>query len=216
MPACLADYGGVPSIIGSLAHVLDWIKNFALGLGGPGLAVLAFLDSSFLSFPEANDLLIVMAVVGNPGAWWYYALMTTAGSIAGCYALYLVGKRGGEAFLRRRFNTQTLDRGLAMYQRWGLLAIIVPSVLPPPTPFKNFVLLAGVARVPTATFLIAVLIGRGIRYGGEAWLAYKYGDRAMSFITENAPMVGLILAVLICVGAVAFVVWRRRQRQQPA
>lgn len=182
-----------------------------MGLGGPGLAILAFLDSSFLSFPEANDLLIVMAVVGNPGAWWYYALMTTMGSIAGCYALYTVGRRGGEAFLRRRFKAETLNRGLAIYQKWGLLAIIVPSILPPPTPFKIFVLMAGVARVPTLTFLIAVLIGRGVRYGGEAWLAYLYGERAMAFITENAATVGLILAVLIVAAAAAFVVWRKRQ-----
>jgi membrane protein YqaA with SNARE-associated domain len=196
-----------------LAGIFEAIKSFALGLGGPGLALLAFLDSSFLSFPEANDLLIVAAVVGNPNAWWYYALLTTIGSIAGCYALYLVGRRGGEAFLRKRFNAGTLDRGLSMYQRWGLLAVIVPSILPPPTPFKIFVLLAGVAKVRPLTFITAVAIGRGLRYGGEAWLAYKYGEQAMKFITENVATVGLILAMLLIAGAIAFVVWRRRQRQ---
>lgn len=199
-----------------MAGIFEAIKSFALGLGGPGLALLAFLDSSFLSFPEANDLLIVAAVVGNPAGWWYYALMTTIGSIAGCYALYLVGRRGGEAFLRKRFSAGTLDRGLAMYQRWGLLAVIVPSILPPPTPFKIFVLLAGVAKVRPITFLCAVAIGRGLRYGGEAWLAYVYGQQAMTFITENAPIVGLVLASLLVAGAVVFVLWRRRQRQQPA
>lgn len=199
-----------------MAGIFEAIKSFALGLGGPGLALLAFLDSSFLSFPEANDLLIVAAVVGNPEGWWYYALLTTLGSIAGCYALFLVGRRGGEAFLRKRFSAGTLDRGLAMYQRWGLLAVIVPSILPPPTPFKIFVLLAGVAKVRPLTFLCAVAIGRGLRYGGEAYLAYVYGQQAMTFITENAPIVGLVLAIVLVAGAVAFVVWRRRQRQQPA
>ena len=196
--------------------IFEAIESFALGLGGPGLALLAFLDSSFLSFPEANDLLIVAAVIAHPDAWWYYALMTMAGSIAGCYALYLVGRRGGEAFLRKRFSAGAFDRGLAMYQRWGLLAVIVPSLLPPPTPFKIFVLLAGVAKVRPATFVAAVAIGRGLRYGGEAWLAYKYGEQAKTFITENAPVVGLVLATLLVAGTLAFIVWRRRRRQQPA
>jgi membrane protein YqaA with SNARE-associated domain len=194
-----------------LSSVFEAIKAFALGLGGPGLALLAFLDSSFLSFPEANDVLIVMAVVGHPEAWWYYALMTTIGSICGCLALYTVGRRGGEAFLRRRFNAAALDRGLAMYQRWGLLAVVIPSILPPPTPFKIFVLLAGVAKVRTVTFLAAVALGRGIRYGGEAWLAYQYGEAALEFIAENFALIGIIIAAVVVAGAVAFVVWRRRQ-----
>jgi membrane protein YqaA with SNARE-associated domain len=196
-----------------LDRIFDAIKAFALGLGGPGLAILAFLDSSFLSFPEANDVLIVMAVVGNPGAWWYYATMTTVGSIAGCYALYLVGRRGGEAFLRRRFSARSVERGLAAYQRWGLLAIIVPSILPPPTPFKIFVLLAGIARVRTGTFLLAVAIGRGVRYGGEAWLAYLYGEQALAFIHEHFATIGIVIAALVVGGAIGFFVWRRRQRQ---
>jgi membrane protein YqaA with SNARE-associated domain len=194
-----------------LSSLFETIKAFALGLGGPGLALLAFLDSSFLSFPEANDVLIVMAVIGRPEAWWYYALMTTAGSIAGCFALYYVGRRGGEAFLRKRFSDHTLQRGLAMYQRWGLLAIIVPSILPPPTPFKIFVLLAGVAKVRPLTFLAAVAIGRGVRYGGEAWLAYRYGDAALKYIADNMAIVGLVIAGLIVAGAIGFVVWRRRR-----
>ena len=190
------------------------IKNFALGLGGPGLFLLSFLDSSFLSFPEVNDVLVVAAVVGDPEWWWYYALMTTLGSIAGCFALYLVGRRGGEAFLRRRFSSRNLERGLAIYRRWGMLAIIIPSILPPPTPFKIFVLLAGVAKVRMPVFLLSVAIGRGIRYGGEGWLAYHYGAYAEQFIKENIALVGLVVASLIVVGAVAFVVWRKRRAVQ--
>jgi membrane protein YqaA with SNARE-associated domain len=196
-----------------LSHFVETVKNFALSLGGPGLALIAFLDSSFLSFPEINDLLIITYVIERPAGWWVYALFTTMGSLAGCLALYGVGRKGGEAFLKRRFNAHTLERGLAMYKRWGLLAIIVPSILPPPTPFKIFVLLAGVARVPTTTFLGAVTIGRGIRYFGEALLAYYYGAAALKLVQDNAKTVGLVLAAIIVVGAVALVVWRRRRRQ---
>jgi membrane protein YqaA with SNARE-associated domain len=196
-----------------LAHFVESVKTFALSLGGPGLAILAFLDSSFLSFPEINDLLIITYVIQHPAGWWSYAAFTTVGSLAGCLALYGLGRKGGEAFLKRRFSASSLERGLAMYKRWGLLAIIVPSILPPPTPFKIFVLLAGVARVPTTTFLGAVTIGRGIRYFGEALLAYYYGEAAKRFVIENMAQVGMVLAAILVLGAIVYVVWRRRRRQ---
>jgi len=195
-----------------LSHFVETVKNFALSLGGPGLAILAFLDSSFLSFPEINDLLIITYVIDQPSGWWQYALFTTAGSLLGCLALYALGRKGGEAFLKRRFSATSLDRGLALYKRWGLLAIIVPSILPPPTPFKIFVLLAGVARVRTGTFLGAVAIGRGLRYFGEALLAYYYGEAAKRFVIENMAQVGIVLAAILVLGAIVFVVWRRRRR----
>ena len=107
----------------------------------------------------------------------YYALLATLGSIAGCFVLYLSARKGGEAFLRRRFHDHHVDRALALFQKYGLLAVAVPSILPPPVPFKIFVLAAGVARVPPLDFLVAVALGRGVRYFGEALLALWYGER---------------------------------------
>ena len=92
----------------------------------------------------------------------WHALFATLGSVAGCYALYLVGRKGGEVVLRRRFKAQNVDRGLEIFRRYGLLAVVVPAILPPPMPFKIFVLLAGVARVRPATFFWRRSLGRGI------------------------------------------------------
>jgi membrane protein YqaA with SNARE-associated domain len=188
------------------------IQPIATQMGGPGLALVAFLDSSFLSLPEVSDLLIVFLVVQHPSRWLYYAAATTIGSIAGCYALYMVGRKGGEAMLRKRFNARHVERGLAIFQKYGLLAVIVPAILPPPMPFKIFVLLAGVARVRSATFLLAVFIGRGFRYGGEAWLAYIYGERATDFIRNNLPEISLIVGLTVLTLGIGFVIWRRRAR----
>jgi membrane protein YqaA with SNARE-associated domain len=187
----------------------EFMQHFAEQLGGPGLAVVAFLDSSFLSLPEVNDILIVLMVLRHPDGWLYYAAMTTIGSIAGCYALYSLARRGGEAFLRKRFSKGNLDRALNFFQKYGLLAVIIPSILPPPTPFKIFVLLSGVARVRRSTFLLAVAIGRGFRYGSEGLLAYLYGDQATRFIKENLGTISLWLAVGVGVLGVAFVLWRK-------
>jgi membrane protein YqaA with SNARE-associated domain len=193
-----------------LQQAVEFIQPFAERLGGPGLALIAFLDSSFLSFPEVADVLVVLLVIEHPSRWLYYAALTTAGSIAGCYALFAIARRGGEALLRRRFGAARLDRALGYFRRYGLLAVIIPSILPPPTPFKIFVVMAGVSGVRRSTFLLAIAIGRGVRYGGEAFLAYKYGAAARVFIRDSGPTVLLVLAGVIALAGLAYVVWRRR------
>jgi membrane protein YqaA with SNARE-associated domain len=193
-----------------MPRVVAWIQGFAESLGGPGLFIIAFLDSSFLSFPEVCDALIVLLTIRHGERMPYYALVTTLGSIAGCYALYTVGRKGGEAFLRRRFKAGHVDRAMAVFRRYGMLAIIVPSLLPPPMPFKIFVLASGVARVRPFEFLLAVSIGRGIRYFGEGLLALWYGERALTFLRENAHTVGLWLGIAFLAGGLAFVWWKKR------
>lgn len=194
-----------------MQRLVESIGAFAASLGAPGLVLVAFLDSSFLSLPEVTDVLVVILVIKEPEIWWTHALLATVGSVAGCYALYLLGRKGGEALLRRRFREQHVERGLALFRRYGLFAVIVPSILPPPMPFKIFVLLAGVAKVRTSTFLIAAMIGRGFRYGSEALLAYWYGEQATEFIRHNLATVSLWLAGLIAVAGVAYILWRRRR-----
>jgi membrane protein YqaA with SNARE-associated domain len=198
-------------VLDFFASLAEAIKPVAEELGGPGLALIAFLDSSFLSLPEVNDVLIVLLVIEHPSRWLYYAAMTTLGSMAGCYALYAVGRKGGEAMLRRRFQERHVEKGLAAFRRYGLLTVIVPSILPPPTPFKIFVLLAGVAGVRSRTFLLAIAVGRGLRYGGEAFLAYRYGARATEYIRDNLPVVSIWAAGIVAVIGIAVVMWRRRR-----
>jgi len=194
-----------------MQRVVESIGAFAAGLGAPGLVLVAFLDSSFLSLPEVTDILVVVLVIKRPDLWMWHALFATLGSVAGCYALYLVGRKGGEVVLRRRFKAQNVDRGLEIFRRYGLFAVVVPSILPPPMPFKIFVLLAGVARVRPMTFLVAATIGRGFRYGSEALLAYWYGEQATRFIRQNLPVVSLWLGATITLGAIVYIVWRRRR-----
>jgi membrane protein YqaA with SNARE-associated domain len=192
--------------------LVAWIQSVALALGGPGLFLIAFLDSSFLSLPQINDLLLVWMVTKNPHLMPYYASMAVLGSIAGCIVMYFIGLKGGQALLRRRFKGAMVDRSLALFQRWGVLVVLVPSLLPPPAPFKIFVLLAGVAGIPLPKFIAAIAIGRGIRYFGEGLLAVWYGEQAMSFIEANAREVSLGLVGLIGVGLLGYLLWSRRKR----
>ena len=129
---------------------ISWIYTFALSLGGPGLFTVAFLDSSFISLPQINDILVVLMVTENKALMPYYAFMATAGSVAGCYVIYYLANKGGEAFVRKRLKPGHVERSLALYRRHGLMALMVPALLPPPAPFKLFVLAAGLANVRPA------------------------------------------------------------------
>ena len=195
-----------------VARIVTWIQAFALGIGGPGLFVVAFLDSSFLSLPEINDLLVVMLVIEHNARMPYYALMATLGSLAGCLVLYWVGRTGGEALVRRRFGGPRMERALGLSKRYGVLAIAVPAILPPPAPFKIFVLLAGVAAVPVWQFATTIAVARGFRYFAVGVLSVRYGDDAIAFIEANGRAVALVLAALVVVAGLAWILWRRRGR----
>jgi membrane protein YqaA with SNARE-associated domain len=191
-----------------MKRALAWVMEVAVALGGPGLFLIAFLDSSFLSFPQVVDALIMGLVIRN-GHPIYYALLPTIGSIAGCFVLYILARKGGEAFLRKRFHERHVDRSLAVFQKYGLLAVAVPAILPPPVPLKIFVFAAGIAEVRPIDFVIAIAIGRGIRYFGEAFLARWYGDQAINFVAANATRVSIGLAIALILIGVAWTIWRR-------
>lgn len=189
---------------------MDWVRGIALALGGPGLFIIALLDSSFLSFPELVDVLIVVMSIERPELMIYYVAMSTLGSVAGCFALFMVARKGGEAFLRKRFSPRHVDRAIAMFQKYGLVAVAVPAVLPPPVPFKLFVLAAGVAGVRPFEFIVAVGFGRGLRYLGEGLLAVWYGEAALAFLHDHATSVTIALAMAMLVFGVGWVIWHRR------
>ncbi len=195
-----------------MSRIVAALQQFAQSLGAPGLLLVAFIDSSFLSLPQVNDLLIVMMVADRPGAWLLYATAATVGSVLGCLVMYGLARKGGEALLHKWMSAGRVTRGMEQFQRWGLLAVLVPAILPPPAPFKIFVLLAGVAKVPLPKFIAAVALGRGFRYYGEALLARWYGAQAMTFLEANATPVSLALAGLIVVGALVYIVVGRRRR----
>lgn len=199
-----------------MSGVLTTIQEWASGLGGVGLFIIALLDSSFLSFPQVNDLLIIVLSTKYPERMPYYAGMTTIGSLIGCFLLYGVARRGGEVFLRKRLKGRYVDRAIRLYQRHGLLAVVVPALLPPPVPFKVFVLLAGAAAVSPLRFGLAVGIGRGIRYFGQGYLAVLYGEQAAEFMKAHGAGIGIGLALTAVLIGVAVFFLRKRKHGSAA
>ena len=190
------------------------IQALALAWGAPGILLVAFLDSSILSLPEIADLLVIWMVTNNHSRFALYVTAATIGSLLGCLALFYIGRKGGEALMRKRFRSSSVDRTLAAFRRHGVMAVLVPSILPPPAPFKIFVLLAGVAEISATRFSVAILIGRGTRYFVEGLLALWYGERAMAFIRDHGVGVALGAVAILGAGFLAYLYWTRRTQSR--
>ncbi len=198
---------------------VDYLRASVVGLGsiggGVGLFFIAFFDSSFISLPEINDLLIIYFCIRFKEYAFYYAIMAALGSAAGCTVLYWLGRSKGYRFLERRYSEGRLNSALRFFQRNGMFALIGPALLPPPFPFKIFVLSAGVVGVPFGRFLVAILLGRGFRYSVEAWLAVRYGEKAMAYLRGNYMQVAMVACAAMLASIVIYLVvttLRKRRR----
>jgi membrane protein YqaA with SNARE-associated domain len=194
-----------------MGEFVDNVRRLALALGGPGLFLVAFLDSSVLPLPGITDILLVVMVTRNPGAMLWYVLMTVAGSVAGCLVLHYLGRKGGEAFVRKRFTGETIEGAMRALQRNGVMAVLIPCLLPPPAPFKIFILLAGVVGISAVRLATAIAIGRGVRYLALGFLAMKYGEQATEYMREHGTVVSIAVVALLAAGFGAFLLWSRRR-----
>jgi membrane protein YqaA with SNARE-associated domain len=164
-----------------------WIRKLGVlagGLGAPGLFLISFLDSSFLTFPIINDGLLIDLCIQHPEKMPLYALMATLGSVLGCVVLFFLAEKGGEALFHKRAGNRAhaIRNWVVQNGFWGML---FAALLPPPTPFKVFVLAAGVFEVRALSFTTAITLARVIRYFGIGFLAISYGHETMPFLMHH-------------------------------
>jgi membrane protein YqaA with SNARE-associated domain len=172
------------------------IVAFAGALGAPGLFLISFLDSSVLTFPVINDLLLIELCMQHPTRMPLYAAMAALGSVLGCVLLYFLAKKGGEAFFQKKAGARG-DAIRHWVERNGFGGMLIAALLPPPTPFKIFVFAAGVFQVPLWSFTSAIGLARAIRYFGIGYLAIRYGENAMPFLKEHKLPVALGVIVFV-------------------
>ncbi|HXD30039.1 MAG TPA: VTT domain-containing protein [Pyrinomonadaceae bacterium] len=186
-----------------LRSISRWLEHFVIGapliVAGPMMVLIGALDSSLLSLPEINDYLVVGRCYKYHSAVFYFPLFAATGSVLGCLLLYTIMRRGGQALLRKRFKPEHILRAEQAYARFGVLALAVPAILPPPLPFKIFVATAGALEYPRWKFLLTVMIARCLRYYVEGTLAVFYGRRVLSFIEKNGVA---IISIIFGIGLI--------------
>ena len=172
------------------------IVGFAGALGAPGLFLISFLDSSVLTFPVINDLLLIELSIEHPARMPLYALVAATGSVLGCVLLYFIARKGGEAF----FHKKAGDRAAAI-RHWveenGFVGMLIAALLPPPTPFKIFVFAAGVFEVPLWSYASAITLARVIRYFGIGYLAIRYGNDALPYLKDHKLEATVVIVLFI-------------------
>ena len=194
-----------------MGRFADWVRGLALTLGAPGLFLVAFLDSSFVSLPEIADILVVWMVTRHTARLLVYVLAATLGSLAGCLIMYFIGRKGGAVLIRKRFAPASVERAMAAFDRHGVLVVLIPAILPPPAPFKIFVILSGLAGISPAKFVTAILIGRGSRYLVLGLLAVEYGDRTVTYVQAHGFAVTMVGTGLLAAAVAGYFVWRKAE-----
>ena len=180
-----------PKITDSLTRLSD----FFIALGPFGLFAVALLDSAFVPLPSSADALMLLLTVANPNLMIFYAALATAGSAIGCVILYCISRRAGSGALRR-FSPAKQKRVKDWIDRYDVLSVLVASLMPPPFPFKVFVITAGVFRFSLTRFTIAIIAGRMFRFLLEGYFAIRYGAQAKQILAKYYPWIGLGLALL--------------------
>src|ERR1035437_6918657 len=194
----------------SQIHLPHWLQAMVAATGGLGLFLIAFLDSSVLTFPVINDLLVVDLSIRYPARMPYYAAMATLGSVAGCLLVYYLAWKGGEGMVHKHAGPRA-QHIHAWINRNGFVSILVTALLPPPTPFKVFVVAAGALELPMRTFVLGVFAARGFRFFGEGFLAVKYGDQGTQFLlTHKLEVAGIALGTVLCLYLLAHIAFRHR------
>lgn len=197
----------------TLKHILSRYTAFLWALLKPlgvwGVFLIAAMDGAALGLPM--DVVIAGYVYQNKSLFLLYALLAAAGSAVGSSVLYLVGYLGGEAFLRKRISAKRFDKIHRSFDRHEFWALMFPAMLPPPTPFKLFVLSAAVFEMNFGHFLLAIFAGRFIRFFLLGLLTIRFGpgfvDMAGKVVTQRW---GWLLAT-VALGIVIWLVMRRRR-----
>jgi membrane protein YqaA with SNARE-associated domain len=197
-------------LIRKITNALTGVKDFLIPFGAFGLFAIALLDSALIPLPGGPDAVMLLLSTQNPSRMPLYALAATAGSVIGCVILYHISRRAGRSALEK-FPASKQARVKELVDRYDVLSVLVASVLPPPFPFKLFVITAGVFRLSLVRFALAVAVGRAFRFFLEGFLAVRYGERAKDLLAENYPAVGLGLAALIIAGFLLRGLLRRRK-----
>jgi membrane protein YqaA with SNARE-associated domain len=196
------------------ARFSGWIWHVLQPLGPWGVFAIAAVDGSLVGMPV--DAIVAGYVLYYRNLTWLYVLMASAGSALGSLVIYGIGYEGGETLLRKRMSAERFARIKQKFDDHEFLALMLPAILPPPSPFKLFVLAAAAFEMNIRRFLLAIFLGRVVRFSILSFLVLYFGPQIMSVITDlfhhhRWETIGVVVAI-----GVAFLVMilRRNGREK--
>lgn len=193
-------------------RIMAWWKLIALPalmkMGIWGIAAVALLDSS--TIPVPMDAVLAVYVWNDKPHFWVYCMLAAAGSAIGGLLPYGLGRAGGELFLLKRIDRVRFDLLRARFERQEFLAVMIPSMLPPPAPWKMFVFAAGVFEMRVIPFMLAVFAGRMVRWIILSILVMKLGPGAVDVVAHHALTTVMVVCGLAFVGFLWW--WRKKKR----
>jgi membrane protein YqaA with SNARE-associated domain len=200
-------------IMQTLGTFAIWLASF----GALGLFALSFLDSALIPVPSGPDLLLIKLSVDNyqfPFTIIELVLSAAIGSTIGCTILFFLAKKGGERVLRK-VSEERKNKIESLLGRYDALAILVTAILPPPFPFKPFILCAGVFNFKLERFILGLFIGKTLRFAILGFLAFYFGEAAKDLITKYGPklLLGFIGALALAYLA-NYLINRRRNQEE--
>jgi membrane protein YqaA with SNARE-associated domain len=191
------------------------MRRWIFHLGGLGFIPLGLLDSSVIPLPGSMDVLTIVLSARKQELWLYYALMATVGSVIGSYVTYRLARKGGKETLERKFPARTLKKVYKIFARWGFGAIAIVALLPPPAPLVLFLFAAGAMQYSVKKFLVALTLGRLVRYSLLAFLAARYGRQVLRVISQHGHpvLIAVIGLIAAAIAALIFILVSKRKKQ---
>lgn len=192
------------------ASVWGWLRH----LGGVGLILLGLADNSVIPLPGSMDVLTILLAAHQHQLWWYYAIMATLGAVIGGYITYSLARKGGKEGFERKLSKSRADKVFRRFERWGFFAVAVPALLPPPFPIVPFLLAAGALQYSRKKFVLALALGRGMRFTILAGLGALYGRHIIKFFSRYyKPALLIVIGLGVIAGILALVQYYRHKNK---
>lgn len=186
------------------------VWNHLRHLGGVGLVLLGLADNSIIPLPGSMDILTIVLAAHHSRLWWYYAFMATVGAVIGGYITYGLARKGGKQAFERKLSKQTAEKVFKRFERWGFFAVAVPAILPPPFPIVPFLLAAGALQYSRRKFVLALALGRGVRFTIVAGLGAIYGRHIVRFFSRYyKPALFMLIGLAVIGGIISLVQYYR-------
>jgi membrane protein YqaA with SNARE-associated domain len=196
-----------------LTGLMNWFKNLKtslIGLGALGIFLIALMDAAFIPMPGGPDVVVIALSIARPSLMPFYVFAAMAGSTIGSLILYFIALKSGQAALNK-FSSEKRAKVQKALDEYDIWAMLVASVMPPPFPFKLFVLSAGAFRMKLWRFVLAMVLGRGFRFVLEGILAVRYGEQATEILKQHSVKIGLGVGAALIVALLIKMLLNRRQ-----